>query len=127
MKKWSSHREAQVLFTENYWQTKNTMKLYLHLIKLTFATKMNAGIILNKSTMHDYEGLIEYINESNKMPPFIHIKFVMENLTLVYSPPNVALIKDLKASIRRKYNRLLTTKKKIRGEKVQVTREDWCQ
>ena len=88
------------------------MKLCLHLFNLTFATKMNVGIMLNKASMHDYKGLMEYSNESNKILLFTHVKFVMENLTSIYLLPDVIVIKDLKVNVRRKYNRLLSTKKK---------------
>ena len=124
MKNWSSNREAQVLFTENHWQTMDIMKLYLHLIKLTYASKLNVGMVIDKASMHDCEDLMEYVNESNKIPPFIYIKFIMENLTSVYSPPDITVIKDLKAGIRRKYDCLLSAKRKKRGDKVKVTRED---
>ena len=53
MTKWSVYRDAQVLFTENHWMTVDTMKLYLHLIKLTFSDKMNIGLILDKASMHN--------------------------------------------------------------------------
>ena len=102
----------------------DTMKLYLYLIKLTYVSKLNVGVVIDKASMHDCEDLMEYVNESNKIPPFIHIKFIMENLTSVYSPPDIIVIKDLKAGIRRKYDRLLSAKRKKREDKVKVTRED---
>ena len=40
------------------------------------------------------------------------------------SPPDIAVIKDLKANIRRKHDHLLSSKRKIRGERVNVSRED---
>ena len=58
------------------------------------------------------------------MLPFIRIGFVTENLTLVYSLPDIVVIKDLKRNIRRKYDHLLSRKRKKRGEKVNITRED---
>ena len=58
------------------------------------------------------------------MLPFIHISFLIENLTSVYSPPNITVIKDLKINIRRKYDHLLSRMRKKRGEKVNITRED---
>ena len=102
----------------------DTMKLYLHLIKLAFPSKLNICLVIDKASMHDSEDLMEYMNESNKILPFIHIKLIKENLTLVYSPPDIIVIKDCKAGIRRKYDRLLSAKRKKRGDKVKVTRED---
>ena len=54
----------------------------------------------------------------------IHINFVTVNLTLVYSLSNTIVIKDLKANIRRKYDCLLSSIRKKRGDKVNITRED---
>ena len=124
MKWWSTFKEAQALFTENHWMTEHTMKLYIHLIKLTFPNNINIGLILDKASMHDCKGLSEHVKTNNNMPPFIHIGFVTENLTSAYSPPDIVVIKDLKANIRRKYDHLLSSKRKKRGERVNITRED---
>ena len=104
--------------------TEHTMKLYIHLIKLTFPNNINIGLILDKASMHDCKGLSENVKTNNNMPPFIHIGFVTENLTSAYSPPDIVVIKDLKANIRRKYDHLLSSKRKKRGERVNITRED---
>ena len=58
------------------------------------------------------------------MRPFTYISFATENLTSVYLPFNIAVIKDLKINIRRKYNRILSRKRKKRAEKVNIARED---
>jgi len=100
------------------------MKLYIHLIKLTFADKENIGLILDKASMHDCRGLLEYVEENNHNIPFIHIAFITENLTSVYSPPDLIVIKNLKAAIRRNYDRVLVNKREKLGEKVNVSREE---
>ena len=124
MKRGSTFKEAQVLFTENHWMTEYAMKLYVHLMTLTFPNKINIGLTLDKASMHDCKGLSEYIKSNNNMPPFIHVGFVTENLTSACSPPDIAVIKDLKANIRRKHDHLLSSKRKKRGERVNISRED---
>ena len=76
MKRWSTFRQAQVLFAENHWMTEDTMKLYIHLIKLTFSNKMSIGLMLDKASVHDCKGLLEHVERNNNVPPFIHIGFV---------------------------------------------------
>lgn len=124
MRRWSSFRDAQVLFTENHWQTEATMKLYIHLIKLTFADKENIGLIIDKASMHDNTGLLNYVEENNFNRPFIHVAFITENLTSVYSPPDLIVIKNIKANLRRNYDRVLVEKRKKLGETVRVSREE---
>ena len=74
--------------------------------------------------MHDCRGLLEYTEENNYNIPFIYITFVTENLTLVYSPPDLIVIKNLKATISRNYDRVLVDKREKLGEKVNVLREE---
>ena len=123
MKQQSTFREAQVLFTKNHSMTKITIKLCIHLIKLVFSNKMNIGLILDKSIMYDCQSLLKYTKSNNNIPLFIHISFVTKNLTSVYSLPNIIVIKDLKANIRRKYECLLSSMRKKRGDKVNMTKE----
>ena len=99
MKRWNTFRDAQVSFIENHWQTKDAMKLYIHLIKLAFSNKMNIGLMLDKASMHDCKGLLEHVEINKNMPTFIHIGFVTENLTSVYSPPDLVVIKISKLTL----------------------------
>ena len=124
MKSWSTSRDTQVLSTENHWQTEDTIKLCIHFIKLTFYNKISIGLMLDKASVHDCKGLLEHFESENGMAPKIHIGFVTENLTSVYSPFDLVVIKNLKANIRKQYDRVLVNKRKKLGEKSDVSREE---
>ena len=105
MKKYSVCKEAQILFTENHWQTEDTMKLYIHHLKLHFRDKDKLGLILDEAKMHNCESLNKYVEDTNKYPPTITLGFIAKNLTAVHSPPDQSTIKILKKEIRTKYEK----------------------
>ena len=59
------------------------MKLCIYLIKLTFVDKKTIGLIVDKASMYNYKGLLEYAEENNYNTLFIYIAFITENLTSV--------------------------------------------
>ena len=76
--------------------------------------------------MCDCKGLPENVEENNEVLSFVCISFATENLTLVYSPLDSIEIKNFKANIRKKHNRILV-RKKIRRRSQCVSRKKMFQ
>ena len=100
------------------------MKLCICLMKLTFSSKMSIGLPLDKASLYNCEGLAKCVQSNNSILPFIDVGFVTENLTLVYLSPDITITKDLKVSIRRKFDYLLSSERKKIGDEVEIAREE---
>ena len=77
--------------------------------------------MLDKASVHDCKGLLEHFESENGMAPKIHIGFVTKNLTSVYSPPDLVVMKILKANVRKQCDSVLVKKRKKLGEKADVS------
>ena len=88
MKKYSVCKEAQILFTENHWQTEDTMKLCIHHLKLHFQDEDKLGLTLDKAKMHNCEGLNKHMEDTNEYPATFTLDFISKNHTSFYSPPD---------------------------------------
>ena len=87
MNKWSTCNEAQVLFTDKHQQTEDTMKLYIHLIKLTYKDFMNIGLLIDRVTMNDSKGFVTYVEASNMTPPTLIWDILTNHLPLSFPLP----------------------------------------
>ena len=109
MKKWGKHESCLVLFTENHWQTEETMKVYMHQIRLNFEQLKpgcKVGIIYDKAPFHT-NSLLQWVEEQNDMNPNgikIVIEYVDECLTSIYQPCDVVINSELKKTIRAIYS-----------------------
>ena len=124
MKKYSVCNEAKILFTENHWQTEDTMKLHLHHLKMHFRNKDRIGLMLDEAKMHNCEGLQKHVEGTNTFPPSITLGFIAKNLTAVYSSPDQSTIKILKKEIRTKYEREMHANDCPIGSTLRISRDE---
>jgi hypothetical protein len=128
MKKWGKHESSLVLFTENHWQTEETMKIYMHQIRLNFGQLKpgcKVGIIYDKAPSHT-NSLLQWVEEQNDTDPNgvkIVVEYVDECLTSIYQPCDVVINSKLKKAIRAIYSTHMCRNHRVAGEKVKISRE----
>ena len=129
MKKWGKHEDCMVLFTENHWQTEETMKIYLHQVRLNFGQLKpgcKVGIIYDYAPSHS-KSLLQWVEEENavdKNGVRIIIEYVDQCLTSIYQPCDVVINSKLKKCIRTIYSSRMCTNHRKAGEKVKISREE---
>ena len=122
MKKWKDYEHGTVLFTENHWQTKETMKIYVNHLRLTFPGKI-IGLLFDCTPSHS-KSLVQWINEENEVSNTkIVVEYIDECLTSMYQPCDVMINKPLKSKICSHYYMHVQELNSKPGEKLVISRE----
>ena len=111
-----------MLFTENHWQTEETMKKYANHLWLSFPGKV-IGLLFDCAPSHS-KGLVKWINEENEvLDTKIIAEFIDECLTSIYQPCDMMINKPLKGKVRSRYYKHIRGLSSEPGEKLVISRE----
>jgi DDE superfamily endonuclease len=123
MKKWKDYEHGTVLFTENHWQTEETMKIYVNHLRLTFPGK-TIGLVFDCAPSHS-RGLVQWINKENEESNTkVVVEYIDECLTSIYQPCDIMINKPLKSKVRSHYYKHVRGLNSKPGEKLVISREN---
>ena len=122
IKKWKDYEHGSVLFTENYWQAEETMKIYVNHLRLTFPGK-TIEFLFDYTPLHS-KSLVQQMNEENTVSNTkIVVEYIDECLTYIYQPCDVMMNKPLKEKVRSHYYKYIRGLNSKPGDKLIISRE----
>lgn len=128
MKKWSSYKDATVVFTKKHWMTSETFIIFLKGLRLQFPKDRDIGLIVDKASSHINDMVLEFLEETNKTEfTRIHIKFIDSGMTSIQQPADVSINAPLKYHLRRLYHRFMMANKYGNmkpGDTLKISREN---